>query len=182
MNKADIILLIILGFGAIKGFRQGFIVELFSFLAFFIGLFLALEFTIPVSIYLFGASDFFEIGTIFVFLGLFVLLIFGIRLAAKGLKKAMDITVFGTLDNLAGAAAGTLKMAFIVSIVYWVFDSVGVQFMNQYIDDSSIFPYIVDIGPNVFEWLGKAIPFIRDLIDSMEDMPGSQDSILTFLI
>lgn len=181
MSTVDIALVILLGFGAVKGYLQGFIVELFSFLAFFIGLFLALELTVPVSVNLFGDSSYFEFAAIFVFIGLFILLSMLIKLGAKGLKKAVDITVFGTLDNLVGAFAGLLKVAFILSIVFWIFESVGTEFVNQYVDESTIFPYIVGIGPKVFGWLAEALPFIDDLIDSMEKMSDSKNTFMTFV-
>ena len=181
MGIIDIILLVLLGFGAVKGFRQGFIVEIFSFFAFFIGLFVALEFTIPVSLYLFGSSSFFDIGAIVVFIGLFVLLSFLIKLGARAIKNIVDFTFFGTLDNTFGAIAGVLKSAFILSIILWVFDSVGFDLVDRYSHGTVIFPYIVGIGPTVFGWLSGLLPFIKDLIDTMEDLPTSKDSVLTFL-
>lgn len=181
MGTFDIVLLVILGIGAVKGYSQGFIVEVFSFIAFFVGLFLALEFTIPVSMKLFGGSDYLEIISIGVFIVLFILLSMAIKAGAKAIKKAVDITIFGTLDNLAGALAGGLKSAFVISIVFWVLESVGFDFYIDYADDSFIFPYIVHIGPSVFDWLSQLIPVIKDLIDSMEKMSKSSDPYMTLL-
>ena len=105
-----------------------------------------------------------------------------IKTSAKGLKKAVDITVFGTLDNIVGGLAGILKWGFILSIVSWVLHSVGWDFESEYADDSIIFPYIRNIGPAIFGWLSEIMPFIQDLIDSMEKMPQSKDTYMTFLI
>lgn len=181
MGVLDIVLLVVLGFGAIKGFRQGFIVEIFSFFAFFVGLFVALEFTIPVALYLFGSSSFFDVGAIVVFIGLFILLSFLIKLGAKAIKNIVDFTFFGTLDNAFGAIAGVFKSAFILSIILWVFDSVGFDIVDRYSDGTVIFPYIVVIGPTVFGWLSGILPFIEELIDTMDHLPRSKDSVLTFL-
>jgi membrane protein required for colicin V production len=161
---------------------QGFIVELFSFVAFFVGLFLALELTIPVSLRFFGDSSYFDFVAILVFIVLFLLLSFGIKLAAKFIKNAIDVTFFGTLDNLAGALAGIAKWAFIISIVFWIFDSVGFALSDKYGDNSIILPYIVGIGPKVFGWLSEVLPLMKDLIDTMEDLPNKKDSFLTFSI
>ncbi|MEP0986070.1 CvpA family protein [Ekhidna sp.] len=181
METLDIILLILLGLGAVKGYTRGFIVEVFSFVAFFIGLFLALELTIPVATGLFGNSDYFEVSAVLVFIGLFILLSLAIKVGAKALKNIIDMTLFGTLDNLVGAIAGAFKWAFIISIIFWVFDSVGFDLEDRYAQDAIIFPYIVDIGPTVFEWLGQLIPFIKDLIDSLETLPKGKSSLMTFL-
>lgn len=177
----DIILLVLLGLGALKGFRNGFIVEIFSFFAFFIGLFIALEFTIPVTLSLFGSSSFFDLIAIVVFILLFVLLSFLIRLGARSIKNVVDFTLLGTVDNFFGAVAGIFKSAFIISIIFWVIESVGVDVVDKYSDDTVIFPYIVGIGPTVFEWLSELIPLIRDLIDTMDSLPNQKDSVLTML-
>jgi membrane protein required for colicin V production len=173
--------LVLLGLGLFKGFKNGLIVEDFSFIAFFIGLFIALEFTIPVSLSLFGASSFFDFGAVIVFIVLFILLSILIKAGAKAIKNVIDFTFLGTVDNLLGALAGVLKTAFILSIVFWVLDSVGFNVVEKYSEDTIIFQYIVGIGPTVFEWLSNLIPLVRDLIDSMEDL-AKDDSVLTFMI
>lgn len=179
MGTLDIVLLILLGLGAVKGYLQGLIVEFFSFLAFFVGLFLALELTLPVANRFFGSSAYFEIIAVCVFIGLFILLSMAIKVGAKALKKVVDFTFFGTLDNLAGGIAGILKWAFIISIVFWVLDSVGFEFVERYADDSLIFPYIVPIGPKIFGWLSEILPFFKDLIDSMEGISRKGNSLVT---
>ena len=182
MEVLDIIILIVLGLGAYKGFTNGFIVELFSLLAFFIGLFLALQLTLPVSMRFFGDSNYFGFLSILVFIGLFVLLSFSIKAGAKLLKKAIDITPFGTLDNIAGAISGLFKIALVSSIVIWVCSSVGIDFQNSYARESIFFPYIVAIGPSVFEVIGSVIPMINDLIDSMDDMAKTKNTLITVLM
>ncbi|SNS50679.1 membrane protein required for colicin V production [Ekhidna lutea] len=181
MSTFDIILLILLGFGAVKGYMRGFIVEILSFVAFFIGLFLALELTVPVSTSIFGDTSYFEIAAVLVFIALFVLLSLAIKAGAKALKSMVDMTIFGAVDNLVGAFAGLFKWAFILSVLFWVFESVGFDISNRYADNTIIFPYIVSIGPTVFEWLGNVLPFIRDLIDSMENLPKGKGTYMTYL-
>ena len=180
MNKVDIILLIFLGFGAVKGYLNGFIVELFSLIAFFLGLLIALELTIPVSTRLFGDTSYFEVVSVIVFIGLFFLLSISIKMAAKALKKVVDFTFFGTVDNIIGAMAGAFKWAFIVSMLFWVFDSVGFNFVKEFKDESVIFPYIVGIGPKVFGWLSEVIPVIQDLMDSMDKWSNQSKSLITY--
>lgn len=165
-----------------KGYLRGFIVELFSFIAFVVGLLLALELTVPVSKNLFGGSSYFEVIAVVVFIVLFILLSMAIKLGAKAIKKALDMTIFGTMDNVAGAIAGLFKWAFILSIIFWVLESVGFNLVEKYADKTVVFPYIVGIGPTVFEWLGYVIPFIQDLIDSMEDMSQSRATYVSLPI
>ena len=179
MGTFDIAILVILGIGAVKGYMRGFIVELFSLIAFILGLLLALELTIPVARNLFAENNYFDVIAVVVFIALFILLSMLIKLGAKAIKKALDMTIFGTLDNAAGAIAGILKWAFILSVVFWVFDSVGFDLVESYADKTVLFPYIVGIGPTVFEWLSYVIPFVQDLIDSMQDLPKNRESYVS---
>ncbi len=182
MSTFDIVILVILGFGTFKGYTRGFIVEFFSFLAFFIGLFVALELTVPVAEWLFRNSSFFELLSILVFIALFILLSLAIKAGARILKGMIDATIFGALDNVVGALAGMIKWIFILSIITWVFDSVGFNIEDRYASDAVIFPYIVDIGPKIFSWLSEILPFIQDLIDSLENMSKKDDSLMTNVV
>ena len=150
MGTFDIILLIFLGLGAVKGYANGFIVEFLTFIAFFIGLFLALELTVPVSLSLFEGRDYFDVGAVIVFIALFILLSLAIKAGAKALKKVIDMTIFGSIDNLMGAFAGAIKWAFVLSVIFWVLDSVGFEIEERYAANAIIFPYIVGIGPTFF--------------------------------
>ncbi len=182
MNTIDIVILVILGLGAFKGYNRGFIVESLSFLAFFLGLFLALEFTIPTTEWLFGNSSYHQLSSILIFIVLFIILSLAIKAGAKVLKGIIDRTVFGTLDNMVGALSGILKWIFVLSILIWVFDSVGFDIEDRYAADAIIFPYIVDIGPEIFLWLSKIMPFIQNLIDSLENLSKKGDGLMTSLV
>ncbi len=160
---------------------NGFIVEVVSFFGFFIGLILALQFTIPVTTWLFADSSYVDIIAIGVFVGLFVLLTLGLKLGAKMLKKMIDVTIFGTLDTLVGAITGVAKWGFLISMLAWIFDSVGFEVQKSFLNESVIFPYLVQIGPASFEWIGRLIPYVQDLIDSLDSIPSAKQEYLTFV-
>ena len=152
MSTLDIILLVLLIAGAVKGYKNGFIIESFSFLAFFIGLFVALELTIPISLALFKGSSYFDLGAIGIFITLFVLLSILVNASAKAFKKAIDMTLLGSVDNLFGSLAGIFKWVFVISVLVWVLDSVGFEIEDRYADNTIILPYIVETGPVIFGW------------------------------
>lgn len=181
MNLLDIFFIIIIILGAVKGYLKGFIVEIFSFLAFFVGLFIAIELTVPIANYFFSGSDFFQLLTVGVFLFLFFIAIVVINIMARAMKKAVDLTFLGILDNVLGAVAAVFKWAFILSVVFWVFDSIGLRLPSAYTEDSIIYPYIQNIGPGIFQWLSEMLPFIRDMIDSLKNIGEKERSVYTFL-
>ncbi len=180
MSVADWILTAILAVGAFKGFSRGFIVEVFSFFGFFIGLVVALHLTLPVTISFFSDSSYFAVIAIGVFIALVILLGIGIKAIAKLIKNVIDLTLLGAVDNFVGALTGVLKWAFLISILLWIFESVGVNLEQGLAADSTIMPFIIDLGPYLFGILGDFIPFVQDIIDLLRDIPKSGNSYLTF--
>jgi membrane protein required for colicin V production len=168
MEIADIILIVLLGLGAVKGYLKGFVVEVFSLLAFILGLFIAIEFTVPVTLKYFEGHAWFHVISIGVFLVLFLIITIVINFIAKAIKKALDLTFFGTFDSVFGAILGIFKWALILSVVLWVFDAVGLSLPMRYVGDSFLMPIIGGVGPVVFDWIGQVLPFFRDIFDSLE--------------
>lgn len=181
MNYLDIFFIVILVLGAVKGYLKGFIVEIFSFFAFFIGLFVAIELTIPLSNRFFVDSDYFQLYTVAVFLLLFFLSLILINLAAKAIKKVVDLTLLGIFDNILGSLAAAFKWAFIISVILWVFDSIGLRLPTEQTRGSFFYAYIRDIGPVTFQWLSEMLPFIEDMIDSLKNIGDKHGSVYTFL-
>lgn len=177
MNFLDIFFIVVFILGAIKGFVRGFIVELFAFLAFFVGLFVAIELTIPVAHRFFSSSGYFQAFTIIVFVGLFVVAVILINLLAKIIKKALDLTFMGFFDNILGAIAGVFKWAFILSVFFWVFDSIGLRLPLDQADDSLLYPLVQAIGPGTYKWLSGILPFVNDMMDSLKNI-GEKDVIV----
>ncbi len=165
--------------GAIKGFMKGLIVEVFSFLAFFVGLFLAIELSIPITDKYFGKSDYFQAVSIGVFVVLFLITVISINLLAKIIRKAFKLAALGMIDRILGTIVSTIKWAFIVSVFFWVFDSIGIRVPDKLGKSSLIYPYVADFGPKTFEWIGNEVPFIEDMIDSLREIGKKGKSIYT---
>lgn len=181
MNYLDLFFIIIFILGAVKGYLKGLIIELFSFLAFFVGLFVAIELTVPFANRFFQGSDYFQLLTVAVFVALFLVAVVLINLVAKTIKKAVDLTFIGVFDNILGALAAVFKWAFIISVVFWVFDSIGLRLPSTQTEASAIYPIVENIGPKTFQWLSEMLPFMRDMIDSLKNIGDKPRSVYTFL-
>ncbi|MBV6643856.1 MAG: CvpA family protein [Cyclobacteriaceae bacterium] len=168
MSLFDIFFLVIFGLAAFKGYSKGLIVELFSLVAFFIGLFAAITFTIPVTTRFFSESEWYEIIAVGVFIALFLGLSIVVNLVAKALKKIVHLTFLGLFDNILGALAAVFKWALILSIIFWVVNAAGLSFPDEYVKTSVIMPYILLIGPKTFGVVGDIIPFFKEIFDSID--------------
>jgi membrane protein required for colicin V production len=181
VNYLDIFFIVVFIIGAIKGYMRGLIVEIFSFIAFFAGLFISIKFSVPISRLFFEGSEYSQMLTVGVFIILFVLAVLVVNLVAKMIKKVLDLTFIGFFDNILGALAGIFKWAFIVSVFFWVFDSIGLRFSAELASESMIFPYIQSLGPSTFELLGGLMPFVQDMIDSLKGVNNNAKDVYTFL-
>ena len=153
----------------IKGFQRGFVIEAFSLVAFFIGLLVALKLTFPIALRFFGDSQAFWIIALGTFFALFFLMIWAIKGLAVWVKKTIDFTLVGILDNLLGLVLSVIKWLFIFSICIWVMGTLELELPKRWIDESWAYNPIVSIGPVLIEVTSQIIPFFQDVIESMSD-------------
>ncbi len=121
MTTIDIVILIVLGAGAIVGFTKGFLKQLAGLLGLVAGLLIAKalyatvaeRFFLPLTDSLTVAQ-----GIAFVVIWLAVPLAF--LLLATLLTKAMEAVALGWINRLLGAGLGLLKSALLVSLLICV--------------------------------------------------------------
>ena len=123
MGVLDIILLVILLFGAVRGFMNGFFVEIASLVSLALGLYGAIHFSYFVADFL---KDKFEWSEktiqIVAFAITFVIIVTIISLSGKLLTKIADKIALGALNKILGAVFGVMKLGLILSVVLIVFD------------------------------------------------------------
>lgn len=115
MNKIDIILLIILGFGLVRGFMRGLIIEMASLLAVVVGIYGAIHFSFFTA-NLLGKVIQAQPATIeMVAFGLtLIVLMLVVMFLAKILNRMFNAAELGFLNRLAGGLFGVVKSAVIV--------------------------------------------------------------------
>jgi membrane protein required for colicin V production len=164
----DLIIIGALVIAGIKGFRQGFIVETISFIAFFLGLFLALKLTFPIAMKFFGDVQAFWLIALIIFIALFFLVMWGAKLLASGLKNAIDLTFASLIDNVMGVIVSIFKWVFVLSVILWVFHSLTIEFPEKWTEDSHLYVPLSSLAPWSFEVFSGIIPFFQDILDSMD--------------
>src|SRR5688572_26074438 len=99
--------------GAFTGYKEGFLVGLFSFLALVLGVLGG--FKLMGWAMLFLASHFNvdeKVLPYFAFAAVFIVIVIAVRLLGSTLKASLDKTFLGRLDQFAGAILGLFKTAF----------------------------------------------------------------------
>lgn len=170
MTTLDIIILVPLAFGAYLGFKKGLLLEIIAILAFIlaiIGGFKLMEEGVTfLSEYL---DSYGQLLPFLSFIVIFLLIILFINMLGKILKKVIDMTLLGGLDRFAGAVLGILKWGFGISILLWLLFHFGIQLPGQD-QEHVLYPFLVEVGPNLIDRLSSWLPFAKELISNIKDL------------
>ena len=164
MSAIDVFLIVMILIGAIAGYREGFLMELFSFFALVLGVLGAFK-LLGWAIILIDEN--FEVDKkalpYIAFGVVFVIIVIAVRLVGNMIKLSIDKSFLGRVDQVAGAALGLLKMAFIFSVIFWLAHSLHYQIPQRYTEDSWLMPHVVSFAPMVGEWLSEIFPIFEDV-------------------
>jgi len=164
MSTVDIVILIIIGFAAYKGYQRGLFLSLISIVAFIVSVVLAfvlLDWGVDIL-----GNWFDGINAILPYLAF--LMIF-INLGGNMVKKAMDLTLLGSVDNLAGAVLGALKWVFGASLIIWLVGTLGVEVPESWQEESWLYARIQPVAPWVLDGFSEYWPFLKSLFESLKE-------------
>jgi len=153
MRFIDILILIPLIWGAIRGFSKGLIIEIASLVALAVGIFIGLHFSYFITS-LIGLKS--AYAPIVGFVITFVLVVAAVFLLAKILEKSVNLLALGIANKLAGAFVSTLKFAFIISVLILFIeriDSRGILISLETREVSLFYKPVGVIAPAVFPML-----------------------------
>ena len=171
MNTLDIIIIIPLVFGAFKGFRKGLLMELVSILSLLLALVCSFHFmhkgVSMLSGYLGNESS---LLPVFSFLIIFMVVLMGVFYLGKALKTVLDVTLLGSVDDIAGAILGMLKWGLVFSVFLWLFDKAGIMLPAKMTASSVLFPYVVAYAPRLLDIVNSLLPFTDDLVGKISEM------------
>lgn len=167
MTVLDIVLLVVLGFGLVKGFLNGLFVEIASLVALVAGVYGAIHFSSFVASFMESRVDWEEKTiNIAAFAITFILIVLVISLAGKALTKIADFAALGIINKLLGAAFGFLKLALIASVILVIFDSANktLPLMDQKTtEDSILYEPVKSFAPMI-------LPSLLNLKDDIEEV------------
>jgi membrane protein required for colicin V production len=159
----DIIFLILMVMAIFKGISNGFIVAIFSLLAFIIGLAAALKLSVVVAVHLQEKMNVSGYWLPFLaFLIVFVAVVFLVRLGAALVKKAVSIALLGWADALAGVILYAVMYLMVYSVI--LFFATRIHLISAEAQAvSRTYDYIEPFGPKVMGVAGKVIPLFSHM-------------------
>jgi membrane protein required for colicin V production len=170
MSAFDILLLLPLAVGAVKGFRRGLVLEVASLLAFVLGAIgglVLLNDAIPLVRHYVGEA--FGLLPLVSFLLVFVAIVWGVHLLGGFIKTAVHLTPLGVLDNLGGGLTGVLKWVLGLSLLLHGVGMAGLELISPtLVADSQVLPFVRQATPFALEIVGFIMPFASTLLDKLK--------------
>lgn len=164
MSYIDIALILALVLGAFIGYKDGFLMELFSVIAIVLGIlagFKLMGYAMVLLDQKFNIDEsvlpYLAFGVVFIAVMLVVILV------GRSFKASIDKTFLGRVDKLAGGFLGLFKTAFLLSVVLWILDSLEIAFPSNWTHQAWLYPKLASVAPSVAEWVGDFIPFFEDV-------------------
>ncbi len=163
----DIVVVLLLVLALVKGLRKGFIVGVFSILAFIIGLAAALKLSSLVAGYL-GQHTAVSARwlPVLAFALVFIAVVFLVRLGARAIEGVVQLALMGWLNKLGGVILFALLYLFILSILLFYIEQL--HLIRATSTEASItYPFLHHLGPKVVNGLGIVLPLFRDMFQSL---------------
>ena len=160
MNVLDVFIGIFLIVGLVKGFRNGFFVELASLVSILFGIFIAIKFSYLTKTYLENHGTW-NPKTIQVvaFALTFIFVIIGVSMLAKVFTAIANFAFLGLANSILGAVFGLLRTILVMSILLNLFQKLNANntFISKETKEKSMLYLPVQevsktIYPSISEW------------------------------
>lgn len=165
MNWIDFLIIALLGFGLIKGYMDGLIIELAELAALILGVWGAIHFSGWTASKM---SGWFDMQTqwlgIIAFAITFGIIVVAVNLMGRLIDTVMKAVALGFVVRVLGAIFGILKTALILSVLFVFLNTINEKksfLPSNTINNSYLYNPIADLVPSIFPILEGG-----DLLDS----------------
>jgi len=159
MNYIDILILIMLGIAAVKGFIDGFIKEFASLAALILGIWAAIKFSNFTAAKLYDYFDMTGKYTgLIAFIITFIVVVIAIHFTGLIIDRVVKAISLGFINRLLGLAFGVFKSTLILSVIFVILNTIDEQrpfLPKEKINQSMLYNTISDIAPALFPVIGE---------------------------
>ncbi len=165
----DLLFIILMLLAIIKGYRLGFLVGIFSFVAIIIGLAAAVKLSTVVAGHLgevMKVSD--RWLPVLSFTVVFIAAVLAVRWGVRLLQGAVEVVMLGWLNRLGGILLYAAVYMIVFSILLFYAEMVRV-IQPATISNSATYSFIQPIGPKAIDLFGAIVPLFRDMFTELQD-------------
>lgn len=177
----DIVFAVLMLLAVFKGVTKGFIVAVFSFVAFFVGLAAALKLSATVAGYLSAGAITGRWLPFVSFAIVFIGVIFLVKWGAAIIKRTVSLVLLGWLDRLGGVLLFAIIYLMIYSIVLFYASQLHLV-TPQLLAESATGNFIMPWGPKAISLLSAIVPWFSNMFTELgnffEDAaPGATERV-----
>ena len=170
MNFIDIVLLVPIIYAAWKGFKHGLIIEIFTLLALFVGVYAGIHFSDMTAAFLRKSLSLTSnyvpvIAFTITFLGIGAMVYF----LGKTIEKIIKITHLTPINKLAGVFFSVLKYVYILSTLLVLLESYDekIGFFPPKLKESSLLYHpVMQVSKTSIPGMKESTIFIHNLLDT----------------
>ncbi len=155
----DIIGGIIILIGTIRGYSNGFVIELTQIASVFIGIIIALKYTNVIAAFAHQQIAFsFELIQIVVFFILFALVVMIMRFIGNLITRLLKLIFLGWFNRLLGIVFGVIKAMLLLCLLAVITQRVNeiIHIIPQvYFDHSILYQFSLDLGESILDFFSK---------------------------
>jgi membrane protein required for colicin V production len=165
----DVLWLLLMVMAVFKGLRQGFLLAVFSAVAFIVGLAAAIKLSATVAVY---GNQHLHLSSrwwpVVAFILVFLVVVIAVRWGARLVEKMVDLAMMGWLNRLAGILLYGAIYTIILSVC--LFYAVQVHAISGTTLSASItYATIRPWGPVVIDEFGKFVPWFKGMFVQLEN-------------
>jgi membrane protein required for colicin V production len=165
----DLIFVVLIVLAAIRGYRRGLIVGVFSFIAIIIGLAAAMKLSTVVAGYIGKAVNVSDrwlplISFAAVFLGIVLLIMLG----ANAIQKAVEVGSLGWVNRIGGILLYAAIYTMVLSVILF-YALIARIIQPATIAESITYPFIQPWGPRAIDAFGWLIPAFSDMFQDLQN-------------
>jgi len=165
----DIAVAVVLAIAFFRGYKQGFVMSIFTVVSYLVGFFVTMHLSFLVSDYL--ASNFNFSGKwmpIVAFILTFSTVVLLVKFLGKIVEKAMTKILPTLFNRLLGSTLWMLVGIIILSLLFQVMLS-GNIFKPALLEASVTAEYLEQSGTFIKENMGEALPAVRNLFKDVDE-------------
>lgn len=169
----DIIFAILLVLALFRGYSQGLILGIFSFLSIIIGLAAALKLSTVVAGYIGQAVKVSEQWLPLIsFILVFIIVVLLVRLGARAVQKSIELVMLGWLNRLGGIIFFVIIYLLVYSVLLFYAEQMKL-ISGETISQSRTWPYIRPLAPRIIDGMATVLPFFRNMFEDLQEFFGS---------
>ncbi len=163
----DSIFFILLVLAVFKGYRNGFIVAVFSFVGIIIGLAAAMKLSTAVAGWLKNSTSISAewlpfLSFLLVMIGVLIL----VRIGARLIQSAMELVLLGWLNKLSGIVLYMALYTTLYSVLLFYVGKLGL-IKPVAVLASHTYSFIQPWGPKAIEYFARIIPWFKGMFEQL---------------